>query len=195
VPTITGGVIFPPGAQMPCAGYGRDAPPREFQGKHQHYTHSKRLLDPKLNYLQLISQADFVIPVEIDFQWHNIYVIKRPGVEEFLRRMGEIYEVIVFTASVSKVRPRSRPPFSIHNILTKSNVPSTPTPYSTNWTSTRRSLIGYSGRVATFTREIISRYCTFNSQCLVSSSTTSSASYKQSRSLNHPRSKLTRSAY
>jgi RNA polymerase II subunit A small phosphatase-like protein len=44
-----------------------------------------------------------VIPVEIDFQWHNIYVLKRPGVEEFLRKMGEIYEVVVFTASVSKV--------------------------------------------------------------------------------------------
>jgi carboxy-terminal domain RNA polymerase II polypeptide A small phosphatase len=44
-----------------------------------------------------------VIPVEIDFQWHNIYVIKRPGVEDFLKKMGEIYEVVVFTASVSKV--------------------------------------------------------------------------------------------
>jgi RNA polymerase II subunit A small phosphatase-like protein len=29
-------------------------------------------------------------------------VIKRPGVDAFLKRVGEIYEVVVFTASVSK---------------------------------------------------------------------------------------------
>ncbi|CAN3373406.1 hypothetical protein DIURU_000335 [Diutina rugosa] len=46
--------------------------------------------------------ADFVIPVEIDNQVHHVYVIKRPGVDEFLRRVGELYEVVVFTASVSK---------------------------------------------------------------------------------------------
>ena len=32
-------------------------------------------------------------------------MLKRPGVDEFLRRMGEIYEVVVFTASLSKVCP------------------------------------------------------------------------------------------
>lgn len=32
-----------------------------------------------------------------------MYVIKRPGVDEFMRRVGELYEVVVFTASVSKV--------------------------------------------------------------------------------------------
>ena len=53
---------------------------------------------------QLMPQHDFTVPVEIEWQWHNAYVLKRPGVEEFLRRMGEIYEVIVYTASVSKVR-------------------------------------------------------------------------------------------
>ncbi|CDO94941.1 unnamed protein product [Kluyveromyces dobzhanskii CBS 2104] len=46
--------------------------------------------------------ADFVIPVEIDNQVHNVYVIKRPGVDEFLTRVSEIYEVVVFTASVSR---------------------------------------------------------------------------------------------
>jgi carboxy-terminal domain RNA polymerase II polypeptide A small phosphatase len=30
-------------------------------------------------------------------------VIKRPGVDEFMKRVGELYEVVVFTASVSKV--------------------------------------------------------------------------------------------
>ena len=32
-----------------------------------------------------------------------MYVIKRPGVDNFLKKMGEIYEVVVFTASLSKV--------------------------------------------------------------------------------------------
>lgn len=51
---------------------------------------------------KLMPQHDFTVPVEIEWQWHNAYVLKRPGVEEFLRRMGEIYEVVVYTASVSK---------------------------------------------------------------------------------------------
>ena len=31
-------------------------------------------------------------------------MIKRPGVDQFMKRVGELYEVVVFTASVSKVR-------------------------------------------------------------------------------------------
>lgn len=46
--------------------------------------------------------ADFVIPVEIDNQIHHVYVIKRPGVDKFLKRVGELFEVVVFTASVLK---------------------------------------------------------------------------------------------
>lgn len=52
---------------------------------------------------QVLERADFTIPVEIEGQWHNIYVIKRPGVDQFMKRVGELYEVVVFTASVSKV--------------------------------------------------------------------------------------------
>ena len=44
------------------------------------------------------------MPVEIEYHWHNVYVIKRPGVDNFLKKMGEIYEVVVFTASLAKVR-------------------------------------------------------------------------------------------
>lgn len=44
------------------------------------------------------------MPVEIDHHWHNFYVLKRPGVDDFLREMGLIYEVVVFTASLSVVR-------------------------------------------------------------------------------------------
>jgi RNA polymerase II subunit A small phosphatase-like protein len=58
-----------------------------------------RIYPPK----QSIQQADYVVPVEIEYHWHNVYVIKRPGVDNFLKKMGEIYEVVVFTASLSKV--------------------------------------------------------------------------------------------
>jgi RNA polymerase II subunit A small phosphatase-like protein len=54
--------------------------------------------------LQSIQHADYVVPVEIEYHWHNVYVIKRPGVDNFLKKMGELYEIVVFTASLSKVR-------------------------------------------------------------------------------------------
>lgn len=68
-----------------------------------------------------------MVPVEIDGQVHQvienrirfvffffygfilfsclrkIYVTKRPHVDEFLRRVGELYECVLFTASLSKV--------------------------------------------------------------------------------------------
>ncbi len=49
-----------------------------------------------------LRQADFVIPVEIDGQVHTVYVIKRPGVDEFIETVGKLFEVVVFTASVSR---------------------------------------------------------------------------------------------
>lgn len=58
-------------------------------------------------FAQSISQADYVVPVEIEYHWHNVYVIKRPGVDNFLKKMGEIYEIVVFTASLSKVGSHS----------------------------------------------------------------------------------------
>lgn len=29
----------------------------------------------------MVHQADYVVPVEIENQYHNVYVIKRPGVD------------------------------------------------------------------------------------------------------------------
>lgn len=49
-----------------------------------------------------IPNADFIIPVEIEDQVHQVYVLKRPGVDEFMKRVGELYEVVVFTASLAK---------------------------------------------------------------------------------------------
>lgn len=49
-----------------------------------------------------ISNADFIVPVEIDGTIHQVYVLKRPYVDDFLQKMGELYECILFTASLAK---------------------------------------------------------------------------------------------
>ena len=46
---------------------------------------------------------DFQIQVQIDSTCHDVYVAKRPYVDEFLARMAKKYEVVVFTASLAKV--------------------------------------------------------------------------------------------
>lgn len=58
---------------------------------------------------QFISNPDYIVPVEIENQYHNVYVLKRPGVDEFLRKMGELYEIVIFTASVAKVNIFQQP--------------------------------------------------------------------------------------
>lgn len=49
-----------------------------------------------------ISNADFIVPVEIDGIVHQVYVLKRPHVDEFLQKMGELFECVLFTASLAK---------------------------------------------------------------------------------------------
>uniref|UniRef100_A0A3Q2VRU4 protein-serine/threonine phosphatase n=1 Tax=Haplochromis burtoni TaxID=8153 RepID=A0A3Q2VRU4_HAPBU len=49
-----------------------------------------------------ISNADFIVPVEIDGTVHQVYVLKRPHVDEFLQKMGEMFECVLFTASLAK---------------------------------------------------------------------------------------------
>ncbi|KAI2796893.1 Carboxy-terminal domain RNA polymerase II polypeptide A small phosphatase 1 [Blomia tropicalis] len=49
-----------------------------------------------------INNADFIVPVEIDGTTHQVYVLKRPFVDEFLQKMGELYECVLFTASLAK---------------------------------------------------------------------------------------------
>ncbi|KAG8864518.1 hypothetical protein FRB96_005021 [Tulasnella sp. 330] len=66
---------------------------------------------------KLIPQADYVVPVEIEWQWHNVYVIKRPGVDNFLKQMGELYEVVIFTASLSKYADPVLDKLDIHKVV------------------------------------------------------------------------------
>lgn len=66
---------------------------------------------------KILHQADFTIPVEIEGQNHNVYVIKRPGVDQFMKRVGELYEVVVFTASVSKYGDPLLDQLDIHHVI------------------------------------------------------------------------------
>ena len=49
-----------------------------------------------------VPEADFKIDVTLDGRTFIIYVVKRPGVEEFLKDLAEHYEIVLFTASVEK---------------------------------------------------------------------------------------------
>lgn len=49
-----------------------------------------------------VPEADFLVPVEIDGVVYQVYVSKRPHVDAFLKRCGELFEVVLFTASLAK---------------------------------------------------------------------------------------------
>ncbi|KAK4696208.1 carboxy-terminal domain RNA polymerase II polypeptide A small phosphatase, partial [Lecanoromycetidae sp. Uapishka_2] len=66
---------------------------------------------------KILHQADFQIPVEIEGSTHTVYVIKRPGVDQFMKRVGELYEVVVFTASVSKYGDPLLDQLDVHNVV------------------------------------------------------------------------------
>ncbi|MBW0462267.1 hypothetical protein O181_001982 [Austropuccinia psidii MF-1] len=66
---------------------------------------------------KMIPQSDFIVPVEIENTIHNVYVIKRPGVDQFMKKMGEIYEIVVFTASLSKYADPVLDKLDIHRVV------------------------------------------------------------------------------
>lgn len=48
--------------------------------------------------------ADLVVPVHLgEGIFQPIYVCKRPGVDEFLHQVTQLFEVVIFTASLSNV--------------------------------------------------------------------------------------------
>jgi RNA polymerase II subunit A small phosphatase-like protein len=49
-----------------------------------------------------VPHSDFILNIEMDGITHKVYVLKRPGVDEFLVRMAEFYELVIFTASLDK---------------------------------------------------------------------------------------------
>lgn len=46
--------------------------------------------------------ADIVLPVDIEGRVCNVYILVRPGCLKFLTEMAKCYEVVIFTASLSK---------------------------------------------------------------------------------------------
>lgn len=116
--------------QTPTANESATAPPEPVQQKQQwllppiapRFQGKKCLvldLDETLVHssFKILHQADFTIPVEIEGQYHNVYVIKRPGVDQFMKRVGELYEVVVFTASVSKYGDPLLDQLDIHHVV------------------------------------------------------------------------------
>ena len=45
--------------------------------------------------------SDINLRIEIENEIHDIYVMVRPGVKQFLENMGKIFEIVIFTASLS----------------------------------------------------------------------------------------------
>lgn len=66
---------------------------------------------------QPVDKYDFLIPVEIDGNTYQVYVAKRPHVDEFLKEMGKVYEVVVFTASLSKYADPVLDLLDIHRVV------------------------------------------------------------------------------
>ncbi|ORX91747.1 NIF-domain-containing protein [Basidiobolus meristosporus CBS 931.73] len=66
---------------------------------------------------EVVEQADFIIPVEIEGQYHNAYILKRPGVDEFLREVGKTFEIVVFTASLSKYADPVLDTLDVHKVV------------------------------------------------------------------------------
>ncbi len=49
-----------------------------------------------------VDNADIVLPVEIEGNICKIYILVRPGVNAFLSKMYKHYELVIYTASLSK---------------------------------------------------------------------------------------------
>jgi len=52
--------------------------------------------------IQLVHHHHFTVEVEIDAMPCTFYVIKRPHVDAFLKKVAEWYDVVIFTASMSQ---------------------------------------------------------------------------------------------
>ncbi|KAI8373333.1 HAD-like domain-containing protein [Blakeslea trispora] len=64
-----------------------------------------------------VAEADFIVPVEVDGHYHDVFVLKRPGVDDFMRKMSELYEIVIFTASLSKYADPVLDKFDLHNVI------------------------------------------------------------------------------
>ena len=49
-----------------------------------------------------IDKPDIIVQVELDKVTHQLYVLLRPYAKEFIMEMSKLYELVIFTASLSK---------------------------------------------------------------------------------------------
>jgi len=64
-----------------------------------------------------IPNADFVMTLDMPSQTCRVYVRKRPGVDQFLKYCGPRFEVVIFTASLSKYADPLLDQLDIHNAV------------------------------------------------------------------------------
>ena len=55
-----------------------------------------------INYNNTFHKPDIFLSIDFRGNTHNVYVLKRPYVNEFLKEMNKIYNIIIFTASVKE---------------------------------------------------------------------------------------------
>ena len=72
-------------------------------------TNSKKTLvldlDETLVHSQFVPfsiKSDLILKIELENQIRDIHVLIRPGVYKFLKKMSQLYEIVIFTASLSK---------------------------------------------------------------------------------------------
>jgi len=75
-------------------------------------------------------ECDFKISVEIEGIVRMIYVSKRPNVDQFLKTCGELFEVVVFTASLSLYADPVLDLLDIHKVVDYRLFRESCTPYS-----------------------------------------------------------------
>jgi RNA polymerase II subunit A small phosphatase-like protein len=66
-----------------------------------------------------MSNADYVIPVSIEDVNHSVFVLKRPGVDEFMKKVGEHFEIVIYTASLSKYADPLLDKLDVHKVIDK----------------------------------------------------------------------------
>ena len=49
-----------------------------------------------------IENPNIILPVEIEGSVCNIFILVRPGVSQFLKKMSRYFELVIYTASLSK---------------------------------------------------------------------------------------------
>eukprot|EP01126_Amoeba_proteus_P013991 TRINITY_DN1603_c0_g1_i19.p1 TRINITY_DN1603_c0_g1~~TRINITY_DN1603_c0_g1_i19.p1 ORF type:complete len:302 (-),score=52.60 TRINITY_DN1603_c0_g1_i19:155-1060(-) len=111
--------------KKPTAPYRDDhlLPPLSTTGRHSHPKHGKKCLvldlDETLVHSSFkpVERYDFIIPVEIEGTVYQVYVAKRPGVDEFLKKVAEMFEVVIFTASLSKYAEPLLDKLDIHKVI------------------------------------------------------------------------------